>query len=265
MKALLYIAAALYAAAFFANLAAVLKKQSGADAVSFSRASLWALIAALVVHAAYIGWRGYYGERFPVASIGETLSVYSFSVAFLTLVVWRRYSERITALITLPVALFAIAMSILKMAPPRELPLILKTIWFELHVMTSFVAYALFTLAFAAALISLVRTLREHLGADSKDLGTVTIRSVLWGFFFFSVSMFSGAIWGFLAWGAYWLWEPKIIWSFVLWFAYAAVMHVYYVKNWKAKGVAVGALIGFVVMMFTWLGVGMLMKSSHSF
>jgi cytochrome c biogenesis factor len=90
-------------------------------------------------------------------------------------------------------------------------------------------------------------------------------KSILWGFFFFSAAMFAGAVWAYLAWGAYWLWEPKVIWSFIVWFYFAGAMHAWYVKEWRGTGLAVATIIGFFVVLFTYLGVSMLMKSSHSF
>jgi len=98
-----------------------------------------------------------------------------------------------------------------------------------------------------------------------KDFQDIANRSILWGFFFFSASMFAGAVWAYLAWGTYWLWEPKVIWSFIVWFYYAGAMHAYYVKEWRGKGLAIATVIGFFVVLFTYLGVSLLMKSSHSF
>jgi ABC-type transport system involved in cytochrome c biogenesis permease subunit len=98
-----------------------------------------------------------------------------------------------------------------------------------------------------------------------KKFQEIAGRSVLWGFCFFSASMFSGAVWAYLAWGIYWLWEPKVIWSFIVWFFYAGAMHAYYVKDWRGTGLSVATVMGFFVVLFTYLGVSLLMKSSHSF
>ncbi|MBI5561217.1 MAG: cytochrome c biogenesis protein CcsA [Deltaproteobacteria bacterium] len=56
-----------------------------------------------------------------------------------------------------------------------------------------------------------------------------------------------------------------MLWSFIVWFWYAGAVHAYYVMGWKGRGVAVMAVIGFFIVLFTYLGVGLLMKSSHSF
>jgi len=136
----------------------------------------------------------------------------------------------------------------------------------------------LFILSFAAALLCLWfrRTEAEEPqgsqipSSDStpvyhlKDLHDIANRGILWGLFLFSASIFAGAVWAYLAWGTYWLWEPKVLWSFIVWFYYAGAMHAYYIKAWRGKGLAVATVIGYIVVLFTCLGVGLFMKSSHN-
>ena len=77
--------------------------------------------------------------------------------------------------------------------------------------------------------------------------------------------MISGGIWGYYAWGTYWLWTPKELWTSVLWLFYALVLHVRLKgTRWDALFAWLG-ILGVFVMLFTYLGVSMLMKSSHSF
>ena len=169
--------------------------------------------------------------------------LYSWAVSGVVAVVGYRYNERLTGLIMMPLSIMAFIFSFLNMTAPRKLPLILRTYWFELHVITSFAAYALFTLALSSAVFFIIRSYRQGEGTPAstpthapheypgaRDFLDITGRAILFGFFFFSVSMFSGAIWGFVAWGAYWMWEPKMLWSFVVWFWYAGAMHLWYMK-----------------------------------
>ncbi len=62
-----------------------------------------------------------------------------------------------------------------------------------------------------------------------------------------------------------WMWEPKMIWSFIVWFYYAGAMHAYYLRAWRGRALSVATVFGFFVALFTYLGVSLLMKSSHSF
>jgi len=204
----------------------------------------------------------------PMASMFETLIFYAWATALVTLIVIFRYKERAPGLLTVPVAILALAFAISRYEPGRPLNLILRTRWFESHVTLSFAAYALFTLAFSGAVIYLYRSYRLGGGEGDdtlKKYEEIAGKGVLWGFLLFSGAMISGAVWGYLAWGAYWLWEPKSIWSFILWFYYAGAMHAWYIKKWRGKGLSVATVIGFGLLLFTYLGVSLLMKISHSF
>jgi len=234
--------------------------------------SLFVVIAALIVHTVVIGIRTYYTARLPVSAIGETLLFYSWCVIIATLFVVFRYRERLTGLITIPIGIISLAICFSRWTEPKTLPLILRTVWFEIHVIASFAGYALFSLAFAGAVLYLIRSCvsGKCSGAGSRDgSGEASLEvartGVVWGFFLFSASMFSGAVWGYLAWGTYWMWEPKILWSFIVWFWFAGTMHAWYIKSWKGRTLAILTILGFAVVGFTYLGVGLLMKSSHSF
>ncbi|MBI3753067.1 MAG: cytochrome c biogenesis protein CcsA [Deltaproteobacteria bacterium] len=236
----------------------------------FEKLSKIALVAGLVMHTIALLIRAYESGHAPMLAMYETLLFYSWSTALVSVIVIFRYNERLTELITVPGAVLAMIFAQLNETSSKPLTLILKTRWFETHVISSFAAYALFTLAFAGAVLYLISELRTAApGGDKplpyKNFQDIAHRSILWGFCFFSASMFAGAVWAYLAWGAYWLWEPKVIWSFIVWFYYAGAMHAYYVKEWRGKGLAIATVVGFFVTLFTYLGVSLLMKSSHSF
>ena len=219
------------------------------------------LLVAIVSHLVALILRSYYVGHAPMANLYETLLFFSFSVSLATLVYNFRYNVGIIELISIPVAsgLLAFAISVDHKFTP--LFLALKTIWFEVHVMASFSGYALFTVSFAAAFFFLYNTKKDPL--KSRVYEEIVNSANVWGFSFFSLAMFSGAIWAYLAWGNYWFWEPKTLWSFILWFYFAGIVHGHYLKSWRGKKVAWMTIVGFGVVIFTYIGVGLLMKSSH--
>ncbi len=260
MKPFIYATIILYAISFFT---VVVCNISGSKALEkVSRASL---VLGLVVHTAGLIQRIYSTGHAPMASMYETLVFYGWTAVLVSVIVVFRYKERETELFTVPVSVLALLFALSNEKPGGPLTLILRTRWFETHVTASFAAYALFTLAFSAAVLYLVHRYRGMEETELKKFQEIAARAVLWGFFFFSASMFAGAVWAYLAWGTYWLWEPKVIWSFIVWFYYAGAMHAYFVKEWRGRGLSVATVIGFFVVLFTYLGVSMLMKSSHSF
>ena len=137
------------------------------------------------------------------------------------------------------------------------LPPVLKTIWFELHVILSFVSYALFSIGAVFGILSLFYN--EEPAEDNQ------YRSLLLGYVLFSTAMIFGGIWAYFAWGTYWLWTPKELWTTIVWFFYSLYFHARLVRGWTGPKVVWMGIIGFVIVMFTYAGVGLLMKSSHEF
>lgn len=137
------------------------------------------------------------------------------------------------------------------------LPPVLDTYWFELHVALAFFGYALFGLA---ALLGGI-----YLKGGGRQLLDLQYRAALVGYSFFSFSMISGGIWGYYAWGTYWLWTAKELWTSILWVFYSLYLHLRLKGQSWDRGFAWLGILGFLVTLFTYLGVSMLMRSSHSF
>lgn len=259
MKPFVYASLILYGASVITVLAYNLRESKG-----LYRLSGALLAAGLATHTMALAQRIASTGHAPMANMYETLVFFSWTTVLVSGIVILRYKERMTELVTVPVGMLALVFALANEAPGGPLTLILRTRWFETHVISSFAGYALFTLAFSGALLFLIR--KKRAGENElRKFQDIASRGILWGFFFFSASMFAGAVWAYLAWGVYWLWEPKVIWSFIVWFYYAGAMHAYYIKRWRGAGLSVATVVGFGVVIFTYLGVGMLMKSSHSF
>lgn len=116
-----------------------------------------------------------------------------------------------------------------------ELMPALKSYWLAIHVGVAFLAVGFFTIAAAIGTMYLVRRRREEnppakpnfieslppsaaLERTAYSLNMVAF--ILWTF-----TLIAGAIWAKQAWGAYWQWDPKEVWTFVIWTVYAAYMH----------------------------------------
>ncbi len=74
-----------------------------------------------------------------------------------------------------------------------------------------------------------------------------------------------GAIWANSAWGTYWSWDPKETWSLITWFVYSIYLHARYVRGWKGTQMAVISSVGFLAVMFTYLGVNLVLSGLHSY
>ena len=222
-----------------------------------------ALFGGLLLHALFLGARWVLSGHAPMAGLFESLTVFSFCTAlsaFLlcgtegTMSAWMPLS----VLVALPQAGAALLDKRLTPLYPA-----LDTPWFATHVGLSFLGYGLF-----AAGLALSWTYLRH-GGD--EVYRAAGKSTLYGFSAFSAGMVCGGIWAFYAWGSYWIWTPKEIWSVVLWVYYAALSHLKFLpagQGWPGWGRRLemqATAAGYFVMLATFLGVSLLLRSSHSF
>ena len=208
----------------------------------------------------YVGGRGLGLGRLPLIGPHDTLLFFALSLAAMGLfmsfspilrgVRWFTSSIGITAGV---VTLAALRFKPLNM----PLPQILDTLWFELHVVVAFFGYALFTIGGVVCVAYLLTGIRTYLD--------VYYKAALVGWTFFSASMTAGGIWGYYAWGTYWLWTPKELWTSILWLFYSAYLHLRIKGTGWDRAFAWLGILGFLVSLFTYLGVSMLLRSSHSF
>ena len=90
----------------------------------------------------------------------------------------------------------------------------------------------------------------------------------LQGLGLWSLAMVFGGIWGVVAWGSYFLWDPKLVWSTILWFHYAAFVHVKLTPALQARPWVRPALawLGIVWVLVAYVGTSFFMgKSTHAF
>ena len=111
-----------------------------------------------------------------------------------------------------------------------------------------------------------LKNLLAKLEITSEMIDDITYKSIAVGFPLFTVGgLIMGAIWANSAWGKYWTWDPKETWSLITWFVYALYLHARFVGGWRGKRVAVLALVGFISVIFTYLGVNLVLSGLHSY
>lgn len=229
--------------------------------VLFYLLSLWKrpfFYAGTGIQTGYLLWRGFGLGRLPLVGPHDTLIFMSASVAAFSIPLILRMKERprLLAATALMSAIFTLS-ALFSKQHNTPLPPVLKTIWFEMHVVLAFLSYALF--AIGAILGGLYLKDRDTLTEGSQ------YRTILTGYSLFSLSMVFGGVWAYLAWGTYWLWTPKELWTSILWLYYSFYLHARMMQKWRGKASAELGIAGLGVVLFTYLGVSLLMKSSHSF
>ncbi|OGW38282.1 MAG: cytochrome C biogenesis protein ResC [Nitrospirae bacterium RBG_13_39_12] len=214
--------------------------------------------AGFLLQAGYMFYRGIQMGRVPIIGPHDTLFFLSASIMLFAIPVTFKMKDKRKLLSPVVwLSVFFIFLSLFYKPHNVPLPPVLKTFWFETHVVLSFFAYALFGLAAVIGILYLIN--KEE---KSEQL---QYKIILVGYCLFSAAMIFGGIWGYFAWGTYWLWTPKELWTVILWLFYSLYLHARLRQWWRGKPSVMLGITGFVIVMFTYLGVSLFMKSSHTF
>jgi ABC-type transport system involved in cytochrome c biogenesis permease subunit len=74
-----------------------------------------------------------------------------------------------------------------------------------------------------------------------------------------------GAVWANEAWGTYWNWDPKENMALASLFVYGAYLHLRLNTDVPAEKLAWLLIIGFAVLMLTYIGINLLGVGLHSY
>ncbi|MBI4319170.1 MAG: c-type cytochrome biogenesis protein CcsB [Chloroflexi bacterium] len=234
----------------------------------------WILLAAAVVYGAAFGLRWLEAGHPPLVNLFDSLTFYSWLTVVVYLVIERLYGYKVIGAFVTPLAFVAIASA--TMLPKETQPLIpvLRSAWLPIHVGISFLAYTVFTIAFAMAIVYLLQ--ERELKAKKphaifyrlpplETMERIGYSVVGVGFPFMTLAIATGAVWAEQAWGSYWSWDPKQTMSLVTWLIFAAYFHFRNVVGWRGKRAAWLVVAGFAAVVFTFLGVNLLSPGRHNF
>jgi ABC-type transport system involved in cytochrome c biogenesis permease subunit len=239
-------------------------------AALFARRDKWAgralVLAALgfCAHTAALVMRTVTSGHAPFTNMFESLSFLSWAIVLALIVLGRtsRVPRLGPYLMLIVVGLVALASS--PLMPKEATPLVpaLQSYWLWLHVSVTLLGEAFFAVAFVTSLL--------FLAADSEEkksrLDALAYRAVAVGFPLFTLGgLIFGMVWAYRAWGSYWTWDPKEVWSLITWFVFALYLHTRIVMGWKGKRSALIAIIGFLAALFTYFGVNYLLAGLHSY
>jgi cytochrome c-type biogenesis protein CcsB len=194
----------------------------------------------------------------------ESLSFLSWAMVVALIVFGRntRIPKLGPYLMLIVVGLVALASS--PLMPKGATPLVpaLQSYWLWLHVSVTLLGEAFFAVAFVSSIL--------YLAADTEEkkdrLDSLSYRAVAVGFPLFTLGgLVFGMVWAYRAWGSYWTWDPKEVWSLITWFVFALYLHTRIVMGWKGKRSAIIAIVGFLAALFTYFGVNYLLAGLHSY
>jgi len=105
----------------------------------------------------------------------------------------------------------------------------------------------------------------EGLLPSPDTLDRVTYRAICIAFPLLTGMIATGAYWANRTWGSYWSWDPKETWAAITWLVYAGYLHMRITRGWRGRRAAYFAILGFGVVIFTFLGVTYLLPGLHAY
>jgi len=244
---------------------------------SGSKAGLgfWLALAGFLCHSLSIFHRAVFSGFFPLATAFDVLSLFAWVLIGLCLLMLYRDPSPIFGCIAVPMALVLMLFGSTLAYQIRE-PIVpvLKSWWLPVHVILAIAGNGVFALMAIGGLMYIVQERlikRKRIGRmhrllpSLETLDTINRRGLPLGFFLLTLGIISGALWAGSIWGFYWSWDPKETWSLITWFAYAGMVHQRVALGWRGRRSALLAIFGFALVLFTFVGVSMLMGGHHSF
>ena len=239
------------------------------DAVA--RVAVGLQIAGFILHTAALVCRGIGAGRLPLTNQYEFATSFAWGLCLVSLIFVIRFKFPVLGAFAAPVIFLIIGYAAMQSKDVKELMPALRSNWLGFHVSTAIIAYGAFGVSFVLSIIFLLRDrmkasgfLDQHI-PDKEKLDMISYRSVSLGLLFLTFTIITGAIWAERAWGSYWSWDPKETWSLVTWIIYAAYLHLRLRRGWQGRAAAIFAAVGFVCVIFTYIGVNTWLPGIHSY
>lgn len=258
------------------NIPASSQNDQESPSTGYQRIGLVLMVIAWIFHVAATVLRGVAGERVPWANMfefGLTATTLIVAVFFGTLF-WRDLGylgAYVSGFVLLSLGIVTVNFYV-DVVP---LPPALQSAWLVIHVFVASLATAFFALGAGLSILQLVRArfeAREMAKAGllktlphSSGLESLAYRLNVVGFVMWTFTLIAGAIWAERAWGRYWGWDTKEVWTFIIWVIFAGYIHARATRGWRGSRSAWLGIIGFGTVLFNYTVVNIAFTGLHSY
>ncbi len=243
-----------------------------------SRATYWLMQGAaalgFVNHTISILYRYIVAGHLPITSPHEAASFFAWAIMLLFFLLEFRYRPGLMGSFIMPLVFFMMLASAMLSRDIKPLSPTLQSYWLGIHTLFAFTANAAFALACVTGIMYLVQEhylKSKHLGGlferlpDIQKLDYINYRLISLGFPLLTLAMITGAMWANSAWGSYWSWDPREVWSMITWLIYATILHTRLVMGWRGRKASVMSIVGFITILIAFFGIKLLQKGIHVF
>lgn len=242
----------------------------------YLRAAMALTMIGWVIHLGAALFRGLAAGRVPWANMFEfSLTATAIVVGvFLLVQLWN--DLRFLGAFVLGFALLALGIGTTNFyVDVVPLPPALQSGWLVIHVFVASLGTGFFAIGAALSVVQLLQARRVAGGVSrlrfldtlpaAEVLENLAYRVIVVGFVFWSFTLIAGAVWAERAWGRYWGWDTKEVWTFIIWTIFAGYIHARATRGWRGSRSAWLAIIGFSAVVFNFTIVNLFFKGLHAY
>jgi cytochrome c-type biogenesis protein CcsB len=245
-------------------------------ASSFERVAVAMMLLGFVVHVASVVLRGLAAGRVPWANMFEFSLTGTAIIVGVYLAVQLVVNLRFLGAYVMGLNLVLLAIGTVNYyVAVSPLPPALQSAWLVIHVFVAILGTAFFAIAAGLSAAQLVQTKREQSKLaglrfldtlpGAERLEDLAYRIALVGFVLWTFTLIAGAIWAERAWGRYWGWDTKEVWTFIIWVLYAGYIHARATRGWRGARSSWLSIVGFAAVMFNFSVVNVFFKGLHAY
>jgi cytochrome c-type biogenesis protein CcsB len=226
------------------------------------------------VHTVNIVYRYITAGHIPITNAHEATSFFSWCIILIFFILQFRYRIILLSSFIMPVVFVLMLSSSMLPREIKPLSPVLQSYWLGIHTVLAFLGNAAFALAFGIGSMYLVQehyVKSKHLGGlferlpSLQTLDEINYRLITFGFPLLTLAIITGALWAESAWGSYWNWDPREVWSLITWFIYAIILHARLTAGWRGRRAALLSIVGFLTILIAFFGIKLLQKGLHVF
>ena len=247
----------------------------------FGRIGFSLTVLGFVVLLVGVVFRGLAAQRVPWGNMYEFAITGCVAVCAAYIFLVRKYDTRWLGLLVTGFLTIVLGIAVVVLYRPIT-PLVpaLHSYWLMIHVSSAAVAGGAFTVGALASVLYLMRRRLENKALANPDMertgflwrtpsaesiDRVAYRVHAFAFPLWTFAVMCGAIWAQYAWGRFWGWDPKEVWAFITWVAYAAYLHARATAGWQGRAAAYVALFGYSTFLFNFIGINLFGSGLHSY
>lgn len=234
--------------------------------VDIGKWEIAALSIAFAFHTALLGIRCFILQRPPVSNMFETVIYVPWITVLVSLFFFHRPIRMAAAVASIGL-LILVEITQVNSSLDNVQAVLDSQFWLIIHVLMVVGSYGTFLLSSILGHMYLTAYLRNKKETvPMSALMHAILQTLYLGVVLLISGTILGGVWAAESWGRFWDWDPKESWAFISSCIYLAWIHAYRFHKIHHFGLAIGAILGFLSISFTWYGVNYILGTGlHSY